>query len=86
MRSKTHGVSTSDVEVSNISPTGVWLYARGREYFLPFGEYPWFRNATVGAIHNVELHHGIHLRWPDLDVDLEIDSLSSPEKYPLRFQ
>ncbi|OQB39826.1 MAG: hypothetical protein BWY06_01476 [Candidatus Latescibacteria bacterium ADurb.Bin168] len=87
MRSETRGASTSEeVEISNISQAGIWLYVLGHEHFLPFDEFPWFRNATVGAIHNVELHHGIHLRWPDLDVDLEIDSLTSPHKYPLRYE
>jgi hypothetical protein len=26
------------------------------------------------------------LHWPLLDVDLELDTLASPEKYPLIFQ
>jgi hypothetical protein len=30
------------------------------------------------------LIHGYHLHWPDLDVDLEIDNLENPEKYPLK--
>jgi len=30
------------------------------------------------------LLHGFHLYWPDLDVDLEIDNLENPEKYPLK--
>ena len=34
-------------------------------------------------IHNVQLLHGFHLRWPDLDVDLHIESLNDLEKYPL---
>lgn len=27
-----------------------------------------------------------HLHWPDLDVDLELDSLSDLERYPLVYQ
>jgi hypothetical protein len=27
---------------------------------------------------NVQLLHGYHLYWPELDVDLEIDSLENP--------
>jgi len=30
------------------------------------------------------LLHGYHLYWPELDVDLEIDNLENPEKYPLK--
>jgi len=33
-----------------------------------------------------QLLHGYHLYWPDLDVDLEIDNLENPEKYPLKFE
>jgi hypothetical protein len=28
--------------------------------------------------------HGFHLYWPELDIDLEIDNLENPEKYPLK--
>jgi len=36
------------------------------------------------SIQNVKLLHGFHLYWPKLDVDLEIDNLENPEKYPLK--
>lgn len=54
-----------------------------REYFLGFDDFPWFRNATVTQLFNVKLHHGEHLYWPDLDVDLDLDRISHPQKYPL---
>jgi len=34
----------------------------------------------------VQLLHGYHLYWPELDVDLEIDNLENPEKYSLKSQ
>jgi hypothetical protein len=34
----------------------------------------------------VQLLHKNHLYWPDLDVDLDIDSLEHPEDYPLVFR
>ncbi|MBE7549061.1 MAG: DUF2442 domain-containing protein [Planctomycetia bacterium] len=37
-------------------------------------------------IQNVQLIHDSHLHWPDLDIDLEIDSLENPEKYPLVYK
>ena len=83
MKSKPAGADTSPVEVLNISKHGFWLFAREREYFLPFEHFPWFKQASVSAILNVELLHTHHLHWPDLDVDLELDSLDTPEKYPL---
>lgn len=83
MRSSRVGESTSGLEVLNISKHGLWLYVEPTEYFLPFDDFPWFRNATIGAILNVCLTGADHLFWPDLDVDLHINSLKNPSKYPL---
>lgn len=74
------------IEVVNISLHGIWLDVGGAEYFMPYQEYPWFREATISQIQNVSLVHGSHLNWPDLDVDLAIDSLDQPEKYPLTYR
>ncbi len=65
---------------------GIWLLANDREYFLSHDRYPWFKDATVKEIHNVQLLHGMHLHWPDLDVDLEMAALDQPEKYPLTYK
>jgi hypothetical protein len=86
MKSKVRGKNTSQVEVSNIDVHGFWLYVEDKEYFLPFEEYPWFKNAKVKEILNVKLLHGCHLYWPDLDVDLELSCITSPDKYPLKYQ
>ncbi|KAF0158802.1 MAG: hypothetical protein FD159_889 [Syntrophaceae bacterium] len=72
------------VNVENITTFGLWLFANGREYFLSYKDYPCFKDQTLKAIQNVELIHGYHLHWPDLDVDLETDNLENPEKYPLK--
>ena len=86
MKLSRHGKSISEAEVADISPHGVWLNTQGSEYFLPYEEYPWFKDAKVLDIFNVQLLHGDHLHWPVLDVDLEIDSLKHPEKYPLLYK
>lgn len=83
MKSSKRGVNIS-ANVENITPFGVWLFVNGREYFLSYQDYPYFKDQTIKAIQNVELLHGCHLYWPDLDVDLEIDNLENPEKYPLK--
>ena len=75
------GISAS---VENITSSGIWLYVKGKEYFLNYEMYPHFKDQTISAIQNVKLLHGFHLFWPALDVDLEIDNLENPEKYPLR--
>ncbi|HVC09067.1 MAG TPA: DUF2442 domain-containing protein [Elusimicrobiota bacterium] len=86
MKSVLLGKNTSKVEVLNISRNGLWLLARGKEYYLPYERYPWFKKARVAEILNAKLLHGHHLRWPDLDVDLELDSLEHPERYPLIYK
>lgn len=78
------GPVTSEAEVTNISQHGFWVLVEGRELFLPFEEFPWFKGAPVEAILRVERPRGGHLRWPDLDVDLSVDSIEHPERYPLR--
>ena len=86
MTSSTRGASTSSVEVTNVDRFGIWILVSDREYFLPHEEFPWFKQATLQQILNVELLHGAHLRWPDLDVDLCVDSLERPEDYPLVYR
>ena len=83
MKSTGRGSSASGVEVTNISKNGLWLLVGDTEHFLPFEEFPWFREATVGQLLNVELPHPHHLYWPDLDVDLAMESIDHPERYPL---
>ena len=78
-------MTTPAVEVVQVSKPGFWINVEGEEFFLPFEQYPWFERASLRAVFNVHLLHGFHLRWPDLDVDLELDALQHPEKYPLRF-
>ena len=86
MKSQKLGTRTSDVEVANIDNHGVWLYVKGAEYFLPYTEYPWFREARVAEILDVQLLHEDHLHWPELDVDLSLKSLRDPDAYPLVYQ
>ena len=83
MKSGKPGTSTSETEVTHISAHGLWLLVDARELFLPFDTFPWFRDAPVGAILNVTRPQPDHLYWPDLDVDLHLDSIEHPEQYPL---
>jgi len=81
-----HARNVLQVEVSQIDGRGLWLCVQDKEYFLPYDEYPWFRDAKVRDILDVAVAHGHHLHWPSLDVDLEIDSLEHPENYPLLYE
>jgi hypothetical protein len=83
MKSAARGSTTSNVEVTNISPNGVWLLVEDRECFLSFGDFPWFRDASVAQVLEVERPSSDHLYWPSLDIDLSIESLEHPERFPL---
>ena len=83
MRSALHGKSISDIEVTNVSQHGFWVLVGDRELFLPFKKFPWFKDAPVAQLLNVELPHPTHLHWPDLDVDLSMESIEFPERFPL---
>ena len=83
MLSEQHGSSTSEIEVTNVSSHGFWLLWNGQEYFLAFERFPWFANASIAAISHIELQGQEHLYWPDLDVDLSLDIINNPEKFPL---
>jgi len=85
-RSEMRGTATSEPEVTNISAHGLWILVDDRELFLPYDEFPWFKGATVEQILTVERPHERHLRWPALDVDLTIDSIEHPERYPLKWR
>lgn len=86
MKSATPGRSTSQVEVTNVSPHGFWLFVGERELFVSFKDFPWFKDASIRTISRVELPSPHHLYWPDLDIDLAVDSLTRPERYPLMSQ
>ncbi|MBI4962308.1 MAG: DUF2442 domain-containing protein [Desulfomonile tiedjei] len=83
MKSELPGTAISEVEVTNISRHGLWLLVGEEELFLPLEEFPWFKDAPLQAILTVQRQGPEHLHWPDLDVDLTLDSIRHPQKYPL---
>lgn len=84
MSSSTHGLRTSKVEVTHVSSYGIWILTGDQELFLPYEDFPWFKEASIGKIINVQEVSPGHFYWPDLDIDLGIDSVENPEKYPLK--
>jgi hypothetical protein len=83
MKSAPRGRGTSTAEVTNVSPSGFWLLLDGAELFVWFKHFPWFKDASIGQLVKVERPSAGHLYWPDLDVDLAVESLAHPERYPL---
>jgi len=84
MSSTVPGKSTSPIEVTNISRHGVWLLVNERELFMSYEEFPWFRDAPVGQIVNVQEPSPGYFHWPDLDVDLTAEIIDQPERFPLK--
>ena len=82
-KSAKRGETILAVEVTNISRHGFWLLLGDQERFVPFKAFPWFRDASVADLTAVQLPSPHHLRWPKLDIDLAVDSLDHPERYPL---
>ena len=83
MKSALHGKRTSDVEVTNVSGHGFWLLLDDQELFLSFDLFPWFRHASIGELVSVQRPSLHHLYWPKLDVDIAVESITHPQRYPL---
>src|SRR3954463_14798434 len=83
MRSAQLGKSISAVEVTNVSQHGFWLLLEGRALFLAFKQFPWFRDASIRQLFKVKLIYPGYLYWPELDIDLAVESIGHPERYPL---
>lgn len=84
MTSEPLGKNISAVEVTNITRHGVWLLAGDRELFMSYEDFPWFKDAPVGKILHVEEPSPGHFFWPELDVDLGVESIEHPDRFPLK--
>ena len=79
---KTSGSSTL-AKVLTITANGILLSIPEGDFFLNYKDYPWFRNAPINHVFDVEMEGDHAVRWNALDVDLEIDSILNPERYPV---
>jgi len=77
------GTVISAPEVTHVSKHGFWLLLGDEELLLPFEQFPWFRRATIEQISHVEWPAPEHLYWPELDIDLALESIRRPEDFPL---
>jgi hypothetical protein len=83
-KSSARGVRISaEPEVLGLTPRALWLLVGDRELMLDFETFPWFARATIVEVCDVVLLSGQHLHWPRLDIDLHIDSIEHPERFPL---
>ena len=77
-------LNTSKVEITHISSSGVWILSGDKELFMSYEEFPWFKDKTVREIIHVEEPSPGHFYWPEIDVDLTIESIEHPERFPLK--
>jgi len=84
MNSLAPGKNTSAVDITNISVHGIWILVRDKELFMSYEDFPWFKDQAVKAITNVEEQSRDHFYWPDLDVDLTVDIIENPARFPLK--
>lgn len=77
------GRGTLAVEVTHVSRHGFWVLLDNEELLVPFVDFPWFRHATIDQLLNVERPTPDHLYWPQLDVDLSVQSVRDPSAFPL---
>lgn len=82
MRLATPGNSNSAPEVTHIAAHGVWLLNHGKELFMPYEHFPWFRGQPVRVTSNVQEPLPGHFHWPDIDVDLTEEIIEHPERFP----
>lgn len=76
------GTNTSEAEVTHVSAHGFWLLLAGEELLLPFVDFPWFKQATIDQLIDVKWPSPNHLYWPQLDVDLAVESIRNPQAFP----
>lgn len=79
---KTNSQSTS-VSVLMINMQGIILTVLGQDYFISYNRVPWLRDARISDVLNVKMCGHSAIEWEALGIDLEIESLKHPERYPL---
>ncbi len=75
--------SPTSVSVLMINGQGIMISVGGQDYFLSYNRIPWMREASINDVLNVQMCGNEAVEWPALDIDLELDSLRHPERYPL---
>jgi len=86
MNLQPHGNNILVNEVTNITKFGFWVLINNKEYFVPFNDYPVFKQASVEQIINFEMLSPQQLYWKNLDCDIKLSALENPQQYPLVFK
>ena len=73
----------TQVSVLMINDKGIMLSVKGNDYFISYNRIPWMRTASICDALDVKMSGRNSIEWPRLDVDLEIDNIKYPKRYPL---
>ena len=76
-------INSTLASVLIINAQGIMISVAGNDYFLSYNRIPWMKDASIKSVLNVRMSGQNAIEWPDLDVDLEIESLKHPERDPL---
>ncbi|MDR0995667.1 MAG: DUF2442 domain-containing protein [Tannerella sp.] len=74
---------STSVSVLMINAQGILISVQGDDFFVSYERMPWLRNARVADILDVHICGRTAIEWKALGLDLEIESLKHPERYPL---
>ena len=83
MKFSRSGKTTLPVNVGAVTNRGFWLSLGDRELFVAYRSFPWFREFTLRELARVRRPAPHHLRWPEFDIDLEVESIERPDDFPL---
>jgi len=78
------GPVTSEAEVTNISKHGFWLLVAAASCSSPSTSSRGSSELRSTRSCTLERPTAGHLHWPELDIDLSLDSIEHPERYPLK--
>lgn len=66
-----------------INAQGIFLTVLGEDFFISYHRLPWLKDARISDVLNVRMCGRSAIEWEALGIDLEIESLKHPERYPL---
>ncbi|GJI88685.1 DUF2442 domain-containing protein [Duganella hordei] len=78
-----HSERPTAVRILDISAHGFWVDLGNEKLYAAYADFPWFVDATLEQLGDVQRPSADHLYWPSLDIDLSVASLRDPAAFPL---
>lgn len=79
-----NGMTMKENKFLSADATGFNIMANGVEYRLNFTDCPWFEYCTIAEMADFRADQwGVY--WDAAEVDLSIESLQHPEKFPVKY-